>query len=200
MTTATATDLKLYRPETIATDWPHRGYRWRGVRVTWLVWHRDEPVGDYRDLLDGYYERTSYKGETYVAGTDIVDELFTAAEAEQFAAYLKAAHGEDVTLTEVSLPVPIGDDPDACDYMAYSASTFGGPVDLHMLWEEDGYSLPFKVGGYYSMERDGQEPVAIKRLVNCPHHGEEYIDVVPCDPVNAIRRQAPAVGVDGWPF
>lgn len=185
MITATATRLKLYRPETVCSNWPAGGLRYRGVRVTWLMWHRSEPIGDYRQLLDGYHEFTADDGRKWVVGQDVLDELFTADEAALLADYLKTAYGEDVTLVEVPLPVVITD-PVVAGYMAYSSTAFGGSCDLHMLWEERGYTLPFQVGGFYDLERD-LDAVVIKRLVRCPHHGEEWIDVSPCDPINHPR-------------
>lgn len=188
--TTTITDLKLYTLKSVCSLWPHRGYRYDGMHVWWLVWDRPDPIGDYSALLDETTEYQSEDGRTRVTGHELADELFTAGEASLFAEYLKSTHDEDVTLVEVSLPIAVRDE-HGNEQWSLGQSPFGGGVDMYCMWREDGYSLPFKVGGYYDVNSDGQDLVAVSRSVQCPHHGLEEIAVSPCDPIN-IRPAASA--------
>jgi hypothetical protein len=170
MTTATHTDLKLYRVRSTIDGWPHRRGLYNGVRVDWFVHSRSyDPGFDYSAVLD----RPLPAGEGYSYEQGLVDDLFTKAEADQFAAYLKTSHGDDVTIEAVTIPIDGG-----C--MPTSAIAVGGPEDFHMLSEHDDYPLPFKVWGHYSVE--DQDPVKVLACSHkCKHHArvDEYIDYVP---------------------
>jgi hypothetical protein len=142
MTTNIETATQLYDVRSVIDNWPHRGYRYDNVRVIWFVDKRDYDLGlDYATLLGRPFTR----GEPHSYEQDYVEELFTREEADQLAEYLRTAHDTDVSIEPISTPVP-------GNIMGVGAIAVGGPCDFYMLSDEDGYSLPFKAWGYYSIE------------------------------------------------
>ncbi|MGH3499764.1 MAG: hypothetical protein ACRDQA_02505 [Nocardioidaceae bacterium] len=192
-TTAVDTKVKLYRLTSVIDGWPHRDALYDGVKVEWFVEDRPVPVGDYRQLLSPYREEARFDGQgTIVAGSDLVDELFTAEEAEQFAEYLKTAHDEDVTRTEVELPRPLYNE-NGAEYLSVGSVPVGGGTDFHMLSHQESYELPFKVWGYYRVE--GKFPAKVRVCSHeCEHHEpiDRWRDFVPPAAVPA--------SVDPWAF
>jgi len=128
-------------------NWPHRGARFDGVEVDWLVEDRDyDPGFDYAELLDhnrdqGYYPE------------DLVNESFTREEADRFAEYLKTCHGPDVHITPHTMPIRCLSE-EGYSFMAISGAVMGSDAGFYPLWKHDGYDLPFKVQGYYRIWED----------------------------------------------
>lgn len=163
---------RLCKVTSVIDGWPHRGGRYDGVEVDWFVDSRPtDPGFDYAALLDGY---ETADGQ-YARG--LVDELFTPGEARQFAAYLKTEHDSETVTTDVRLPVATKSE-DGAVYLPIGASVVGGPSDFYMLSEEPGYSLPFKVWGYYCMEGQYSPPLLV--AYRAPDGSER--DVVPPRP------------------
>jgi hypothetical protein len=125
----------LYRCTSIENNWPHRHARYADVRVQWFV--TDRP-SDYAEQFAGFCDLT----DPYSRG--VIQESFTADEALQFSAYLKENHKSDVRIESTQLPVPP-------NVMCTAAIAVGGTTDFHMLSEEEGYSLPFGVWGFYDV-------------------------------------------------
>jgi hypothetical protein len=143
MTTNVEIVTKLYRLTSVIDDWPHRGKRYNNVTLVWFVDKRDyDPGYDYPTLLG---RPTAPDDHSYEK--DYVDELFTRDEADQLAQYLQEAHDTDVTITEVSTPVPD-------NIIGVGAIAVGGDCDFYMLSEHDDYTLPFKAWGYYRVDDD----------------------------------------------
>jgi hypothetical protein len=146
----------LYRVQSTVDNFEHRGLWYNGVQ---FVWHcnraRDEyPVPPEVALAD-------YTPDDEYAASQL-DELFTEEQAHQLAAYLKAQHDDDAEITPVELPIQPALMPDGSrkHYAGVSFLPLGGPDDIYMLYREPEYSLPFKVGGFYSV--DELEPVEPK--------------------------------------
>lgn len=135
----------LYRLTSTIDVWQHRGGRYADVEIEWFV-HDRATVPDYSALLDRPLPEGPY---SYEQG--LVDDLFTREEADQFAAYLKSRHGDSVVLQEVPVPVATRS-PHGVGLIGISAVPVGGCTDFHMLSDEDGYDLPFKVWGWYTVE------------------------------------------------
>jgi hypothetical protein len=72
-------------------------------------------------------------------------------EAAQLTRYLREAHGETVTVTEVPLPMSTRS-ADGVLLLGASAVPCGGDTDRYMLYAEGGYDLPVQVSGYYSID------------------------------------------------
>jgi len=135
---------KLYRVISTAPRFPHRGCVYKDVWINWFVNRNevDESPVPYKDAIVDY-DPTTDKGYT----EEYVKELFTEVEAKVFSAYLLAVHGPDVTTTlkEITLPM------DCKKKGPVGAMAVGGSNDFHMLSEESGYNLKFKVWGYYDV-------------------------------------------------
>jgi hypothetical protein len=164
MNTTTNSDQQkpaLYHCISIENNWPHRHARYADVYVQWFVHKR--PL-DYAEQFAGFCDLN----DPYSRG--LIEESFTADEALRFAAYLKAQHKSDVRIEPQELPVP-------ANTMGAGAVAVGGTTDFHMLCNEEGYSLPFEVWGFYNV-RDARrtepseciEPNVILRPNNCVRH------------------------------
>lgn len=183
--------ISLYICTSQENNWPHGRVRYDGIHVTWFVSKRDP---NYADQYAGLFDAS----DPYQRGQ--IEEAFTAEESQQFAAYLKARHNSSVATHPVELPVP-------ADTMPMDWNTVGGDTDFHMLDGEDGYSLPFRVWGFYRVhdavrvagsEFAGSEPVityenieaAITRVAVAAFHanlGEETLMSLNRDGLIAFR-------------
>ena len=113
----------------------------RDVRICWLVSSRPQPLGlSYADFVEGYNEADSW-GRPYQE--DAIDELFTRAEAEALASYLKEHYDDKtVTIEKAALPFP-------SNVVGLSVMPAGGAVDFLLIAKNKAYSLPFEVEGYF---------------------------------------------------
>lgn len=109
----------------------------RDVRICWLVSSRPQPLGlSYADFVEGYNEGCPYQ-------EGAIDELFTRAEAEALASYLKEHYDDKtVTIEKAALPHP-------SNVGGLGVMPAGGGVDFLLLAKNKAYSLPFKVEGYF---------------------------------------------------
>lgn len=174
----------LYSCTSVENNWPHRHARYDGVYLGWFVHERPE---DYAERYAGLCDLS----DPYSRG--VIEEAFTADEALQFAAYLKQKHDSVVEIRPIELPVP----PNTA---GAGAIAVGGSTDFHMLAEEDGYSLPFPVWGFYNVRdakaaADGHREV-ILRLNNLAQRNSCAI----CD--GGDRMDTPLAasleGTDSW--
>jgi len=89
------------------------------------------------ELLDRH--RTNLPAE------DLIDELFTEAEAALVKAYLDREYPDDeTTIVEMRLPIPKNS-------IGFFAIGVGGGDGFYMLNKESPYDLPFKVWGYFDL-------------------------------------------------
>jgi hypothetical protein len=92
-----------------------------------------EVIADYDATLDRRYSE------------DALEEMFTAREAEIFAAWLKAnrpANDGNTAIRERALPINNNE-------IGFGAISVGGLQDFMPISKSADYSLPFKVWGYY---------------------------------------------------
>jgi hypothetical protein len=130
--------MKLYRVRTTAKEYD-------GCRDVVFEWFRHAmPEGrrPYADLIRDY--EPGNPDICYAEG--FVEELFTWDEAQQLKEYFDQHHGDvgETVIEEKSLPV------ENCS-MGVGALPVGGGDDFYMLSEKPGYSLPFKVWGYFNL-------------------------------------------------
>ena len=147
MTTTIPTTL--FRLRSTIDDWPHRGRRYNGVQVEWLI-TGGTLDRDHAALIEGF-DRLSEDDKAYAR--PLVDELFTEEEADAFADYLRREHGAEVE----RIPVPLPLSPRSADgvvLISFGSVSAGGDADFYMLAEEEGYDLPFLAWGYYRLDQD----------------------------------------------
>jgi hypothetical protein len=128
------------------------------LTFNWIVVEREEQrscEGLTKDPGDPYQE-------------ECVSQMFSEHEVEQLREYLRSQHPEtELVVKEAELPTP---------YAAIDSCGYGGGDGGYMLYGEEGYSLPFKVMGFYRMHRhwDGlcgcPESQKFRR---CPTCGQE---------------------------
>jgi hypothetical protein len=130
--------MELYCVTTITREY-------RGCKNVTFQWFRSEPGTTrrpYGELITDYDPRDEHRG--YAEGA--IDELFTADEAAELAAYLDREHGNHAVTTITKADPPIRN-----DVMGVGAIPVGGGDDFYMLCEKPGYSLRYKVWGYYDL-------------------------------------------------
>lgn len=144
-----AVELKLYRAYSIIDDFLGYGQ----IKVHWFCEHRNGSIGPHDQLIQDYMP-----GENLYAEVSI-DECFTEEEIEQLREYLERVHGDKLHAIEVNLPMP-----ECMPYGAIGALCIFKPdgeisavEDYYMLNEEEEYSLPFKVWGYFDTEEPADE-------------------------------------------
>ncbi len=131
---------RLYRARTILDEF--EGHE--KVPVAWYVCDRTDPIAPYEELIEGYDGKNPYT-------EDAVDECFTAEEVEALRRYLKEHYGDDIEVEEVPLPVPSN----LGGYEALGIKPFSGEGNIN-LHAKEGYSLPFRVRGFFDLsERAG---------------------------------------------
>jgi hypothetical protein len=91
----------------------------------------------YAELIKNYEPGNLYAEE-------FVEELFTWDEAQQLVAYLKDFPDSTTVVEEYPLPIEN-------NWIGFGARAVGGGDDFYMLSEAPGYSLPFKVWGYFDL-------------------------------------------------
>lgn len=136
------------------------------VILHWFRVGRAEPIAPYPSLLLGYSGLTA---EGRARAERMVDEFFTVDEFHRLRDYLRSQHGEDLRTAVLSAPVsavrPDGATRAGALRPFYppvlspkeSGSLEGEPErrgtvpegGIFRLSEEEGYSLPFAVWGYY---------------------------------------------------
>lgn len=134
--------IRLYGVKTVVEI--YHGHR--DVAFHWFACCRRRPL-PYAELIAGYEEAD---GLGYAEL--LLDELFDRTEAEALVAYLDREHrgAGKTTIEAVKLPI-------ARNIMGYGAMAVGGSDDFFALDKQPGYSLPFRVWGYYDLR--GCEPV-----------------------------------------
>jgi hypothetical protein len=134
-------ELKLFRVSTRVPEY-------HGCKDVCFHWFRDwmeaERCAYYPELIVGYDPK--HKHAAYAE--NVVEEMFTEAEADQLKAYLDAVHGDVTTITEHCRPICLNENHIE---IGLGAIPVGGPQDYYMLYREREYTLPFKVLGYFDL-------------------------------------------------
>jgi len=123
----------------------------RHVTFHWFCIERPEPIAPYASLIMGHHGLTP---EARTRAEQMVDEFFSEEEFHQFRDYMQTQHQDDLRTTVLSAPVHAVK-PDTST-RAGSFRPFRAGVEDSIpgsgfckLAEEEGYSLPFSVWGYY---------------------------------------------------
>jgi hypothetical protein len=126
----------------------------RDVVITWFRYDKPKvPLVPYAEAIRDYVPGK----HQYAEG--VIDELFSRDQAEQLAVYLDKHHGDEGLTTIKKRELPIDN-----DHMGSGAIPTGGGPDHYMLWNEQKYTMPFKVGGFFDLRNyeriDGRENIA----------------------------------------
>jgi len=143
--------IKLFEAYSMAND-----SKYGEFKIYWFYEERKVPVAPYEVLIYGYEPK--YHSEM------TVNEYFTEEEIELLREYLEKAHHSKLYVQEEILPIPNN----LLPFSAIGSSSTYSIIkadennieckhietieDYILLSEEKGYSLPFKVSGYYSLE------------------------------------------------
>ena len=130
--------MKLYTVETTTKEYAGC----KDVTFGWFYESARKPRRPYARLIENYDPDAA--DNVYSEGC--IDELFTAVEAAALKSYLDREHGHNsvTTIKPAKLPIPN-------NLIGYGARAVGGGDDFYTLSEERGYSLPFKVWGYFNL-------------------------------------------------
>ena len=128
--------MELYHVTTIAK-------KYSGCKNVEFIWFRCERRAPrpYADLI------VNYDAAAYVYYPEgYIDELFELDEAQALKDYIDQNYGEAgiTTIKKAKLPI-------ANNTMGVGEIPVGGSQDFHMLDKAPGYSLPFKVWGYFDL-------------------------------------------------
>lgn len=129
--------MKLFTVETTTKEC----FGCKDVTFGWFYEGSRTTRRPYERLIEHY---DPSEENTYAEGC--IDEFFTAVEAAALKSYLDREHGNQsvTTIKPVKLPIPN-------NAMGLGARAVGGGEDFYTLSEEQGYSLPFKVWGYFNL-------------------------------------------------
>lgn len=132
---------ELYSVFSLVRGFTFAGTTYEEVKVSWFVVGRAAPLVPYGQAIQDYARLAA--GERLYP-QDFVDELFGRAEADALKAYL----GRRPELTTFVEPVelPVMANASGCRRLPR-----GRGADFLALHREKGYSLPFKVEGYFSV-------------------------------------------------
>ena len=130
---------KLFTIHSRIDNWPHGGQRYSSVGVIWHVGERQEPPVPYRKAIENY-EPSEYRTRTEF----YIDGLFTEEETVLLGKYLSEHHNTEIELEEAHLPV-------SDNRIGMWCLPLDNRRDIYQLHKEDGYDLPFKVGGWYDI-------------------------------------------------
>lgn len=136
---------KLFYASTIVPKYAD----YRNVRFDWFVGKRPVKLGVHYAGVIERYESLDHDSRLYAEAA--IDEMFTEAEVQAFAAWLQELHGVGCDIVEVALPIPGNERPIS-----------GVPCEhwegYYMLHESRKYSLPFEVDGLFDTSSAKYEP------------------------------------------
>jgi hypothetical protein len=136
---------------------------YHNVRFNWYRLERDRPMAPYRDLIADYDKLDEMTRHTLEAD---VNRYLTEEEIRALQDYLMGQYNLPVFVNEVSLPVKeVGCFQSRRNVLVY---------DFLELSEEEGYFLPFKVWGYYSLTHCLSSP-SLEKGMYFLHRALEYM-------------------------
>ena len=112
------------------------------VRFNWYCLERDRPPFPYEEIIADY-TRLDAKERSIMERE--ARRFFTAEEIVDLKNYLHERYGMDVNAEKVALPIE-----ERVNFFEEGNSVI---YDFLELSEREGYSLPFKVWGYYTIEQ-----------------------------------------------
>jgi hypothetical protein len=136
-------EIKLFAVRTVLKSF--KGHE--NVPISWFMDERPSPIYPYEHMILDY---RSLCGDSKSLSEECADEFFSESEGELLVPYLKDTYGSEFDRTTAE-PVRL---PLRSNGLPFSAIPLGGGVDLVLIWRKDGYSLPFKVGGFFDLRHD----------------------------------------------
>jgi len=151
---------ELFGVNSLVRGFTYEGTQYEEIKVTWFVVGREVPLVPYADAIQEY-EQLDEKDRAFPEG--YINEQFSRLEAEALKKYLDR-RPEVTTRIEV-IDLPVMANASGCRRLER-----GGGNDFLRLHREKGYSLPFKVEGYFSVRfaepkvsGDDRATVAVRR-------------------------------------
>ena len=150
--------LKLYLPYGSLRSFKGPG---ASVMLHWFIRERAEPIGPYEKLVESY---AKLGPEDRHRAEQMVDEFFTEEEFVALRDYLFRKYREDLRTGMLIPPISAArqdNDKNRRLIRPFGLCQTGDGGGFCELFEEDGYSLPFTVSGYYAAvaTRPMAEPV-----------------------------------------
>ena len=150
--------MELFRVTSAINRLSHGGQRYDGVQVNWFVANRRMPVVQYKVAIKDY---GSLSEKDALRPRELVKELFTSGEAQALKQYLETRK-QRVEIIPFALPVEAVN-------LGFKSHPVGSSSGFYQLCDEKGYSLSFKVWGFYSVE--GLKPAfCVKNIVASVRH------------------------------
>ncbi len=132
---------ELYSVHSLVRGFSYAGSQYEEVKVTWFVADRKVPLAPYEAVIQDYAQLAE-KDRAFPEGC--IDEQFSRPEAEALKKYMDRRPEVTTFIEPVELPVMAN--ASGCRRLPR-----GGGRDFLGLYREKGYSLPFKVEGYFSV-------------------------------------------------
>ncbi|MEJ5348659.1 MAG: hypothetical protein WHS46_08230 [Desulfosoma sp.] len=131
--------MRLYRAYSI-TELEKDQVTYYGVRLNWYRLDRTDPVLPMENLIAGYDKLDERQRRQAL---EEVLRYLTEEEVWGLRTYLREKHGLEVMAEEVPLPLEVLTGP--------FYSPYGEVFEFLELSEQEGYSLPYKIWGFYSL-------------------------------------------------
>ncbi len=132
---------ELFSVHSLVRDFTYEGKQYEEVKVTWFVAERKTLLVLYESAIMDYGQLDE-KDRTFPEA--YINEQFSLQEAEALKKYLDRRLEATTRIDAVELPV-------LANTSGCRRLPRGGGNDFILLHREKGYSLPFKVEGYFSV-------------------------------------------------
>jgi DNA polymerase III delta prime subunit len=132
---------KIFSVNSLVRNFPYQGKHYEEVKVNWFVLERKNPLVPYATAIQDY-EQLDEKERAFPE--EYVNEQFSHEEAGALRKYLDRQPATTTQIETIELPVM----PNVSGCRRLPA---GGGNDFLPLHRGKGYSLPFKVEGYFSV-------------------------------------------------
>jgi lambda repressor-like predicted transcriptional regulator len=129
-------------------EYMHRNYIFKDVEMTIFQW--DMPEEEAISLLVPLDFTPGSSGDWWQYAISQAEETFSEEQAKELIPFLEQYPGTQVDIKPATMPIEHG--------IGVGAISVGGFSDFYLFFEEAGYSLGFKVVGYYNLESCEFEP------------------------------------------
>ena len=131
----------IFSVHSLARNFLYDGKQYEEVKITWFVLERSNPLVPFETAIMDYGQLNE---KERVFPEEYVNEQFSREEADSLRRYLGPRPDTTTRIEEIELPVSAN--ASGCRRLAR-----GGGSDFFILHGEAGYTLPFKVEGYFSV-------------------------------------------------
>jgi hypothetical protein len=181
--------MRLFQASSLVKQLQREEVVFCDVVMNWFRVGQRKPPVPYHELIADHAGLPDLRR---MYAEHFIDELFTATDVELLEKYLRQAHAdtleldatahEVLTVREVALPVK-----DAV--MGYSDLPKDGLADGYLLAEQPGYTLPFRVQGYFDLRKDGY-PYKLDQSVAYLHRALQILGIDKGIPKKKIEAAA----------